>query len=270
MNIFKLDFRRNLKSLLIWSGATAVITVLLMSLYPAMLKSDLIEMMNAKIATLPKELVSALNMSGEDFRQLPQFFAYMFQFLLMVGCIYGATLGLTALSREESEGTIGFLYAKPVRRTQIVSAKLAAACVDYFIFFAILGLAAILSCIAVKPDSMSLNDLVTPLKTVILGGLITGFTFLFLGFMISVFLRRARHAASLAVAIFFVTYILGNIPVMMGVLDFLRWISPMNYFVPRTVVMQGIDGVNVLICVCAMAVCTFIAYMVYRKKDFAV
>ncbi len=270
MNIFKLDFRRNLKSLVIWTGATTVVAVLLLSLYPAMLQSDFLALMNAKLASLPKELVDAFHFSGEDINQLPQFAASMMLFVFMAAGIYGAILGLNALSREEGEGTIEFLYAKPVRRTQIVSAKLAAACVDYLIFFGVLGLAIILSCIAVKPQDLSLNDLVSPMKLVILGGLLTGFTYLFLGFMISVFLHRSRHAASLAVALFFGTYILGNIPSMMGVLDFLKWVSPMNYFIPRDVVMHGIDALNLVICFAAMAVCTCIAYIIYRKKDFAV
>lgn len=270
MNIFKMDFKRNFKTLIIWTCVSAALMALMLLLYPSMMKSDYIALMNAKIQTLPKELVDALNMSGEDFRQLPQFFSNMYQFMLMAACIYGALLGMNALSREESEGTIEFLYAKPVKRVQIVSAKLAVACVNYLIYFAVFGLAAMLSCIAVRPADMSLMDLANPIKTVLAGGMIAGFTYLFLGFVIAVFLKRARHIASLAVALFFLTYILGNIPAMMGVLDFLKWISPMNYFVPRNVVMNGLDWVNVVICIGAMGVCTAIAYVVYRKKDFAV
>jgi ABC-type transport system involved in multi-copper enzyme maturation permease subunit len=57
---------------------------------------------------------------------------------------------------------------------------------------------------------------------------------------------------------------------MAGVLDFLKWISPIHYFIPNQIVVAGIDGRNVLICLGVMAVCAAVAYPVYQKKDFAV
>lgn len=270
MNQFKMDFRRNLKSLLIWSGATAVVTALITALYPNMMQSDMLALLNAKLAALPQEMVSALHMEDQDIRELPQYFAYMFQFIAMAACIYGATLGLTSLSREESEGTIEFLYAQPRRRSQIVSGKLASACVSYLVFFAAVSVASVVACIGVKPAELALMDLVTPVKTVLLATMIAGYTYLFLGFAVSVFLKKARHAASMAVGIFFLLYILGSIPAMAGVLDFLKWISPINYFIPNEVVVGGIKALNAIICAVIMAVCAGVTYMVYEKKDFAV
>ncbi len=270
MNQFKMDFRRNLKSLLIWSGVTAILTALIMALYPSMMQSDMLALMNAKLAALPQEMVAALHMEGQDIRELPQYFAYMFQFIAMVSCIYGATLGFTALSREENEGTIEFLYAQPCRRAQIVSAKLASTCVSYLVFFAAIGFASVLACVGVKPEELSLIDLVTPVKTVLLGTMIAGFAYLFLGFAISVFLKKAKHAASMAVGLFFLLYILGSIPAMAGVLDFLKWISPINYFIPNEVVVGGVKALNALICFGIMAVCAGVTYAAYQKKDFAV
>lgn len=270
MNVFKLDFKRNLKSLLIWAGVSAALTALLTALYPSMMNSDMLALMNAKIASLPKELVDAFNLSEGDIRQLPQFFAYMFQFVLMASCIYGATLGLTALSREETDGTIEFLYAKPVTRSGIVSGKLASACLGYFIFSAVVGVAAICACMAVRPDDLLLTDMVSAIKSVIAGGLVAGYTYLFVGFAISVFLKKPRHAGSIAVALFFLTYIVGSIPSMTGVLDFLKWMSPLHYFVPSEVATSGIDGVNALICAAIMGVGAGVTYTVYNRKDFAV
>lgn len=270
MNQFKMDFRRNLKSLLVWSGVTAAVSALITILYPSMMQSDMLALMNAKLAALPPEFVAALHMEGQDIRELPQYFAYMFQFVAMTACIYGATLGFTALSREESEGTIEFLYAQPRKRSQIATGKLASACVSYLVFFAAVGVASVLACIGVKPEGLSLLDLLTPVKTVLAGTMIAGYTYLFLGLAISVFLKKARHATSMAVGIFFLLYILGSIPAMTGVLDFLKWISPINYFIPNEVVVNGIDAGNTAICLAIMAVCAGVTYIVYRKKDFAV
>jgi LCP family protein required for cell wall assembly len=202
MNQFKMDFRRNLKSLLIWSGVTAAVTALITALYPSMMQSDMLALMNAKLASLPEELVAALHLEGQDIRELPQYFAYMFQFIAMTMCVYGATLGLTSLSREESEGTIEFLYAQPTRRrSQIVSARLASACVSYLVYCITVGIAAVLACTGVKPETLSLADLVAPVKSVLAGAMLAGYTYLFLGLAVSVFLKKPKHAASLAVGL---------------------------------------------------------------------
>jgi ABC-2 type transport system permease protein len=270
MNIFKLDFKRNFRSILIWSLVSAAITSLFMLLYPSMMNSDFIELMNAKINSMPPELIAMFHISGQDFTQLPDFFGMMMGFVVIAVYIYGAILGISALSREQSEGTIEFLYSKPVRRGDILGAKLAGALVSYLIYFAIFSVAAIIASIIVKPAELPLMDLVGAEKGMLLGCMIAGFTYLFLGFAISVFLKKARHATSLAVAMFFILYLLGVIPKVTGVLDFLKWVSPAEYFVMAGIITTGIDWGSVGICIGIMAVCTGVAYIVYRRKDFIV
>jgi ABC-2 type transport system permease protein len=192
----------------------------------------------------------------------------MFQFILMAACIHGAMLGLTALSKEESEGTIEFLYAKPVSRTQIVSGKLSAAAVSYLCYFAVISIVGVIAGMIVRPEDLELMDMAVSFKSVLLGGMIAGFTYLLLGFAVSVLLRKAKHAASMAVMLFFLTYIVGSIPTITGVLDFLKWVSPLNYFTPGEVVVNGIDGINVLISVLIMGASAALTYSLYRKRNF--
>lgn len=269
MNICILDLRRSLKTLIIWTLVSSGIMALIVLMYPAMMRSDFMDMFNEKLKMLPKELADMFNMSGQDLRQLPQFFANMFQLVLMAACIFGAILGTGALSKEENEGTIEFLYSKPVRRRRIVSAKLAAACTQYFVYFFALGLVSIAACVCVRPAGIPLPGMISQLSAVLFGGMMAGYTYLFLGFAISVFLKKARHAAPLAVALFLITYVLGTVSGF-GVVPFLNWISPFTYFVPRDVVMNGINWMNALVCAIAMGVCAAAAYIVYGSKDFAV
>lgn len=270
MNIFKMDFKRNFKNLLIWSLVSAAVIALFMLLYPSMLNSDMLALLNAKISALPTEFVNAFHMSAQDFTKLPNFFGYFMQFVLMAACVYGMVLGVNALSREQSEGTIEFLYSKPVRRSDIVGAKLSSALVSYLVYMAVFSVSAILFSLMVKPADVTMMDLVASEKMQLLGCFIAGFTYLFLGFAVSVFLKKARHATSLAVALFFLIYILGAIPKMTGSADFLKWVSPMEYFVMTDIITNGINLVNTVVSVGIMAVCTGVAYIVYNRKDFIV
>ncbi len=270
MNIYAMDLRRSLKSVLIWTLSTAAVFAFVISMYPAMLKSDFIAVLEEKLKLVPKGLLEALNMSGEDIRQLPSFFAWIFQFVLMAACLNGAMLGINALAREQNEGTIEFLCAKPVRRTGIVSAKLAAACTEYTVYYAFLTIAGMAACICVKPPELAAGEMISRLGAAVLGGFFAGLTYVFFGFMLSVFLKRAKAAAPLATAVFFLTYILGMLP-SLGLMGFLKWISPINYFTPsRAVAAGGIDWGNALVCFAVMAACAGVAYAVYRRKDLAV
>ncbi len=270
MNIYVMDIRRSLKSVLIWTVSTAAVFALVISLYSVMLNSDFMELMDAKLKLVPQELLDMFNMSGEDIRELPSYFAWIFQFVLMAACLNGAIIGISALAREQSEGTIEFLCAKPVRRSGIAAAKLAAACTEYAVYFALVGIAGVLACVCVKPAELDGADMLARVAAALLGGFIAGLVYLFLGLLVSVFLRRARAAASLAVGIFFLTYVLGMLP-SLGVLGFLKWVSPMNYFTPSQVVAAGgIEWDNALICFGVMAACAAAAFAVYRRKDFLI
>ena len=133
MNLFSMELRQNLKTLVIWTAVSGALTLLLTLLYPAMLSSDMLALFNAKLEALPKELVAMFNLSGEDIRQLPQFFAYFFQFVMMAACVYGATLGFSVISREESDGTSSFVPSRCGVRNcdgQAVSAT-----VTFFIYY---------------------------------------------------------------------------------------------------------------------------------------
>lgn len=270
MNIFKMDFKRNLRSLIVWSVISAGLICAFMLLYPTMKNNAVLELAKAKLDAMPKELVEAFHMAQVDFTQITEFFGFTLQFLLTATCIYGAVLGVGVLLREENEKTIEFLYARPVKRAQIFASKLMAAVVSYVVYFAIFGAAGILVSVCVKPPEVDMMVMVSTLKSVLLGGLIAGLTYLFMGILISVFFRKTIHTALLALGIFFVTSILGGIPDALGILEFLHWISPIAYFVPKQIIQSGLDTGNVLICLGVMAVCTIIAYGVYRKKDFAV
>ena len=56
----------------------------------------------------------------------------------MAGGIYAAILGVSSLAKEESEGTVEFLYSKPVTRSRIVTAKILANAFYTFLYFIII------------------------------------------------------------------------------------------------------------------------------------
>ena len=63
MNIFRFEFKRLIKSCLIWSLICGGLTVLFMALYPSMKGIGMQEIVGNKMDELPKELLKAFNTS---------------------------------------------------------------------------------------------------------------------------------------------------------------------------------------------------------------
>ena len=112
VNIFKFEFKRQFKSLIIWTTVCSALVVLFMALFPSMKEMGMQELVGSKLEVLPEAFLEAFNISGAtDFSNISDFSAYVLQYIIMVGGIYAAILGVSALVKEESEGTIEFLYS---------------------------------------------------------------------------------------------------------------------------------------------------------------
>lgn len=125
MNIFKFEFKRLLKSCIIWSLVCGALITLFMSLFPTMVDMGMKQIVNDKMGGMPVEILKAFNIdSSMDFTDIFNYLGYAIQYIAMASAVYGAILGVNSLISEESQGTIEFLYSKPINRLKIVTSKL--------------------------------------------------------------------------------------------------------------------------------------------------
>jgi ABC-2 type transport system permease protein len=269
MNIFKMEVKKGFKSLVIWSVVCILLIILFMSMFPSMKDSGMQELVNTKMGAIPPALLEAFNLKDvPDFSKLNQFFAYVFQYIVIAGSIYAAILGAKSLIKEESEGTIEFLYAQPVSRTRIVTMKLLSSLVIFYLFVMIMAVASTLMSLAVKPDDLKTIDLIMDIKLLFSGFFLVGLVFMAIGFLISVLVPHLRLAMPVATGVFFVTYLLGTFSGMIDSLKFLKYFSPFHYAVPAEVIKNGIKGVNIVLSLIIITLSIAATYFVYRKKDF--
>ena len=112
MNIFKFEFKRLLKSCIIWSLVCGALITLFMSLFPTMEDMGMKQIVNDKMGGMPVEILKAFNIdSSMDFTDIFNYLGYAIQYIAMASAVYGAILGVNSLIREESQGTIEFLYS---------------------------------------------------------------------------------------------------------------------------------------------------------------
>ncbi len=272
MNVFKLEFKSNLKGLLLWAGILSLVLVLFMSLFPTMGTDAMKDLVQTKLNALPQDVLEAVGLTEiPDFTKILDYFSYIFQYIAVAGSIYAALLGAQALIKEENDGTIEYLYAQPVTRTQIVFQKLLASSAVYGVLNVVLSVVCGILFAVLKPEDTGLVVLMTEFKSLLAGTMIGGLVFLCLGLLLSVLLKSSRQAIAAAVGLVFVTYILGIFSKAFtdyaNWVDYLVYLSPLDYATPFDVLLHGFNALRILIGFIIMAVSVVFAFYFYRKKD---
>ena len=87
MNIYKHEFKMNLKSVITWSVAVAALLFIFISLFASF--SEEAELLNEMMAEFPEELLMAFGMDGMDFFSPLGFFSLAFLFThFFLGDVY--------------------------------------------------------------------------------------------------------------------------------------------------------------------------------------
>ena len=268
MNIFKFEFKRLLKSGIIWSLVCGFLIILFISLFPAMEDMGMKELVNAKMQGLSLDLLKAFNIDAAvDFTNIFDYLGYVIQYIGMASAVYGAILGVSALIREESQGTIEFLYSKPITRTKIVTAKLGSVFAMFCTYIVILCIFTTGMCYIVKPEDVDIIDLIINIKSVFMGISIVGVVFMSIGLLISAIIKSDKGAISIAIGIFFVSYFLGMVGKLKESFNWLKYFSPFDYFIPSEIMKNGLDFTYIIISLCVIIACISSSYIIYRQKD---
>jgi ABC-2 type transport system permease protein len=269
MNIIKADIRRQVKSLLIWALTLALIDLLFMSFFPSMKSSGMGALFKAKMAMIPAQMRDSLGLSSlVDFSDLLQYFAYCWQYLLLAVCIYAGMAGASTLIREESEGTIEFLYAEPVSRTKIAVSKLASSFILQLALNLVLFVVNLLLLIVLREKGYSF---MSGLIKISLSSFYACTAFWAVGFAASAIIRRVSQASPFALGFFFVTYIIGMLSSIAKKQAFLKYLSPYHYVLPSDILRVGsMKAAYAVVLALLILAATATGIVVYRKKDMRI
>ena len=268
MNIFKFEFKRLLKSCITWSVVCSMMIVLFMVLFPSMADMGMQELVNSKMSALSLDMLKAFNIdSGMDFSDIFNYLAYVIQYIAMASAVYGAILGVNSLIKEESQGTIEFLYSKPIKRSKIITTKLLSIILIYSLYIVIIGTVTIAVCMAVKPHSVKTMDILMNIKIVYIGMFILGLVFMSIGILISALSKSDKGGIPISIGIFFVSYLFGIIGKLKEDFEFLKYFSPFDYYAPGELLKTGFDMKLVIIGLCIVFVSIISTYLVYERKD---
>lgn len=264
MIIFLRELTRNRKAFITWTASLVAANVLMLMFFPYMdLKMDALGDM---LKQMPEGLISALNLNSMDFSKILSYFSYVFQYILLFSAIYAMQFGACILSKEESERTVEFLLAKPVKRSGVVTSKILCLLFYLVLFNIIFTVADYVTIIAITDQPFSMEAFLL----LHLSQLLLQLVFSAVGLLISVFVVKTGTIFPLSIGVVLGTYFISIASGVSEKLVNLKYITPFKYVIPADIIKtESIESVYLII-ICVVTI-TAIAgtYVFYNRKDIA-
>lgn len=268
MTLLKLEFKSVLRGLLLWSGILAVLLIIFMAFFPSLESSTMKELFGIKMNAIPASMLAVFGLSElTEFTDVIVYFAYVMQYVNIAVAIYAGLLGASALIKEESDGTIVYLYAQPITRKGIVAGKMAADLFVYCLLIILLGAVSMILVLVFSSGKQDIVGMLTAVKQIYAGTFITGFIFMAIGFMFSVKLASIKQAGAAIMGVVLGTYMIGIFASLADTKDFLRYLSPIDCFGSSLIVKSGIDFRALSLWGSVVIICITLTFAIYNKKD---
>lgn len=212
-------FQRNRVSLIWWSIAVALYTVINVAVYPAFKDSILLQTQN-----YPQGLIDAFGLDNLD--QLgPYIYSQVFLMLPLVLAFLPVMMYAGAFAGAEERGALDVLLTQPIRRRSLVLATFVTAIVNVAIVLIVTALATWLTVIAIS-EKLSFGDIMLASWSVLPVTIAVSS----IGLLLSTSLRSRGPVLGASIGIIFLLYLIDVVGRLAPDFAKLRYISPFRYF----------------------------------------
>ena len=261
--MFKREMKINLKSFIIWTSILIGLFLVVFLLYPSIVNSDSMKMMDEMMKMFPEEMLKAFNM---DISSIDSAFGWLktegFVFVLLITGIYSGILGSNILLKEESDKTIEYLNSVPVTRRKIVINKIICGLLYIILMVLAIGIFNFIG-LTLSGDFDRKSYLllsVTPLFSSIVIFAVCLF--------LSTFTHKTKKTLGISLGIVFASYFLNVISEMGESTEFLKYISIFTLADIRNVIVEV--SINSLMVALAIGITFFFIILTiirYNKKE---
>ncbi|REE90579.1 ABC-2 type transport system permease protein [Paenibacillus taihuensis] len=264
--LFRREFKRNLRSLIIWSIIIAAIILLYLSIFPEMAKQQ--HSLDEMMSSMPEGMKKAFGMDRLTMGTALGFYGIEIHLMnTLLGSIFAAMLASNIVAKEQGEKTIEFLLAKPFTRQQIITEKWAAVFTNVLIFNIVIVLASIIGFQFTKGADVSYSTFFLLESAVVLMHL----TFASVAFLISTIVKRTRTVVSSSLALVFIMYFFSIIAGVSDTFSFLKYVSPFKYAEAATIITENdFDPQYITIMAVVIVGCVLAGHWYYSRKDITV
>ncbi len=261
--MFKRELKINLKSFIIWTSILIGLFLVVFLIYPSIINSANIKMIDEMMKIFPEEMLKAFNM---DISTIDSAFGWLktegFVFVLLITGVYSGILGSNILLKEESDKTIEYLNSVPVTRKNIVLNKILCGIFYIILMILIIGIFNFIGLsLSGEFDRKSYILLsITPLFSSIVIFAICLF--------LSTFTHKTKKTLGISLGIVFVSYFLNVISEIGESTEFLKYISIFTLADIRNVILNvSINPILVVLAICITVIFMILTMICYEKKE---
>ena len=240
--LFKRELKRNLKSFIISVTICCILVMYVISIAPTF-GSDIQKILDMK---LPQQMQTAMGLIGLNYKDPISFYCLVFSYVYLFFSIYVAGIFATIVSKEFSDKTAEFLFSLPAKRIQIIRIKLSVALLYTGLSVLIIFLVSWISFVLFVAGSYDMKPVVLMSVAWLLGGLAFGS----MAFLVSSYLIKSRAASTTSIGIILIMYMMQVVISLKGKLDFLKYISPFDWFKGSEIASSG--GLSATYCLIAL------------------
>lgn len=264
MNIFIRELRAHRKSLIIWCVAIFLMIISAMAKYSAYTASG--QSMNDLLSGIPKTIRAVLGMGELNMTTASGFYGMFYLYMLLMATIHSSMLGANIISKEERDKTSEFLMVKPVSRTHIVTSKLLASLFNIAVF----NIVTLVLSIAIVGKYANGEEISGEICLMMTAMFILQLMFMAIGTGIAAASKRPKSAASIAMAVLLVSFIISSAISIYDKLDVLKYVTPFKYFEAEKLMKSGLDPVFIVLSFLIIAAMIYVTYLFYKKKDLSI
>jgi ABC-2 type transport system permease protein len=173
---------------------------------------------NSLMRQLPRAVQIIFGVGGFDLSKAIGFYGVLYMYLIVMATIHAAVLGAEIISKEERDRTSEFLFAKPVLRTKIITAKLLAALSNMIV----LNIVTLVSSTLVVGYYNKAGSITHPILILMAGMFFLQLIFLSIGMSVAAISKKPKAATSIATAVLLVAFILSVVVDNKAKLEFLK------------------------------------------------
>jgi ABC-2 type transport system permease protein len=177
-------------------------------------------------------------------------------------------LSVSLLIKEESDGTIEFLYSKPISRGELYLQKTLANIVSFFLMLLVIGIITIIGYLTFSDYGLgeSIKE-----SSIFYGSILfVGLVYMAVGMLLSAVLKSNKGSSGIAISIVFSTFLFGVMGLTNNKLEFLSYLSPMDWIKTQKLMTDGISMKEWLIGISVIVICSVTSYVIYKRKDLHV
>ena len=261
--MFKREMKINLKNFIIWTSILIGLFLVVFLVYPSIVNSENMEMLDEMMKMFPEEMLKAFNM---DISSIDSAFGWLktegFIFVLLIIGIYSGILGSNILLKEESDKTIEYLNSVPVTRKNIAIKKIICGLLYITLMVATIGIFNFIGLsLSGEFDRKSYILLsITPMFSSIVIFAVCLF--------ISTFTHKTKKTMGISLGIVFASYFLNVISEIGESTEFLKYISIFTLADIRNVIVNiEINPLMVALAIGITAIFMILAIIRYEKKE---